>query len=150
TRASMSLPVTKRVYASLPVLEERPAATMHRIAERQAYLKNVLRVPGSASERRHAGIRLRAVGIGADDAECATRGNFLVSGAGRQNDHVAGPGRHLDASLAAEPHRHFSFVDAQSLVRVAVIVMEGKDAVAPRGRPAVAGEKCFEVFGRRV
>src|SRR5215831_11019675 len=101
TRASMSLPITKRVDTSLPVLEERPAATVHRVPGRQADLKNVFRVPGRAGERRRAGVGLRALGIGADDAECATRGNFLVSGAGRQNDDVARLGRNLHTALAA-------------------------------------------------
>src|ERR1044071_425215 len=125
TRASMSLPVTKR-YASFPVLEERPAGPMHRIPGRQADPNYALRVLRLAGERRHAGVRFRALGVGADDAERAARSDFLVSGAGGQNDDVAGPGRKLHTALAAELHRHFPLVDAQSLVRVAVIVMERK------------------------
>src|ERR1051325_2045092 len=56
TRASMSLPVTKR-YASFPVLEERPAGPMHRIAGRQADPNYALHGLRPARLRHDAGQR---------------------------------------------------------------------------------------------
>src|SRR5580765_958800 len=110
------------------MLEERPARPVHRVAGGQADLKNALRadlenalradlenalrVLRLAREGRHAGIRLRASRIGADDAERAARRNFLVSGTGGQDDDVTRPGGHLDAAVAAELHRHLALVDA--------------------------------------
>ena len=79
-------------------------------------------------------------GIGAHDAERTFGRQLLVPGARRQNDHFAGPRGHYDAVVAAELNHHFTAVDAERLVRIAMKMMERIDAVAPCGGPMIAIE----------
>src|SRR5687767_14757118 len=66
-----------------------------------------------------------ALGIGADDAERAARGDALVPGAGGKQDHVAGLRRQGDSGIAAELHRDLAAVHAERFVARAVEVVEG-------------------------
>jgi len=71
-----------------------------------------------------------------------------VPRAGGQNDHVAGPRSHHDAVIATELHGDLAAIHAERFVRVAMEVMKGIDAIAPSGRPTMAGEQFLERWRR--
>lgn len=100
-------------------------------------------VGGGAEE-----VPLLAEGVGAADEEVRGGGDAAVSGAAGEDGDVAGADGDFTAAreFAAEDELGFAGGEGEDLVRGGVVVMEGVDAVAPGGLPAVAADELFKAL----
>jgi hypothetical protein len=83
--------------------------------------------------------------IGADDEEVVGGGDAAVSGAGGEDEDIAGVNCDSLAAFAAEDKIRVTGCEAEYLVCGRVVVVEGVDAVAPLRWPSVSREDALHV-----
>ena len=109
------------------------AAATHGIAGGDADARDVAVGAGPLARLAVLHVGRRSGWIRADDAEIGARAVVLVRDARRDDDDVAGHQRDGGAAAAAEARRHAPLVDAQHLVRGAVVVVHRVEPVPPGG-----------------
>ena len=82
--------------------------------------------------------------ITADDVEIWTTAKILVSHAGWDNDYVSRFNMSTDADSMAKANEGMASIDAQHLVRSAVVMRKWIYAIAPRGSPVVLRVERFD------
>ena len=78
--------------------------------------------------------------IGVDHQQVGAGAENLMTRAGRQDQGIARFDLDCETFVAANMHRRLATADAQRLMRRAVIVGKGIDAVSPSAGPAMRGE----------
>src|SRR5215469_12349938 len=98
-------------------------------------------------------IPLASVGVGSDDSKIRARADVLMSHSGWNHDEISSAHLDIFALLAAKSQRCRAVIDAEHLVRGAVVVGKRIDTISPRIAPIVLSESALEhrsaIFGVR-